>query len=789
MNRKNTLRVWHVLALATALLGLASLPRIAHAQTSDEDRLAGTEFYVAYMLNEDKRGAAPLFMGLMISSEVATTADVEIPSVGVRQYFIRPGQTTTINVPRSLEMRFGEEPPQPAIHITSRAPISVNVLNSLYQSNGGYTAVPVDKWGMQYIPMALPNADGERVCEFLVVAAYEGTILTITPSTQTNYKEPGQDITKSLKKGEAYLVQARLRATGTGDLSTSEIRASRPVGVIAGHMRAPITADRSMPLDRWASHFSTMLLPDNHWSREYVTAPMRPGTADRFRMTPSVDNTTIEITHFPAAGAPEKITVTLDRGELYDSATINGKPITGPVHWVASNPTLLVQMRTSDVYGNAENSPAILQAVGLDQMTTMSPFASPQFIGASTLNTHTLSIVAKGNGALDPNDDSNPIRSITLDGKLLGEVSPGVQWQKITGDYFHTRIPISAGAHVLRSADGYPFTGSVSGHSGLFGDFYTFLLPFWVPKTQADVRPPIVINRVSSSQEGFLIAQISDRDANAYFSGVADVQVVNSPGWRLSMPFTPPSPDDDINVTFSTAAEPSGPLYAELRDWNGNKTTVQLSDGLCRNTAYPAEKSVVIRSTVGTAKRHSLAVRANPCGYAAKVLAIDPGTGNAKNYVTIGFDSGLPIDIPAGGEIPLNFDVASGTPAGIYITTLHITLDTGSFDLPLRLEVEPPAGIAFERGEHSLGLTLAPNPFHGAVRIGFARVLGEHASVTISDALGRQVRRFDGEQLDGRDVLVWDGADDNGRVLPSGVYIVSAADARGRSAASATLVR
>ncbi len=551
MTYANTIRkrTAPIVLMALGLLAATIVARPANVQaqsTGDAARPAGTEFYVGFMLNEDKRGAVQRFMGLMITSEVTTTADVELPGSPAKQYTIQPGQVTTIPVSRTLEMRYGEEPPLPAVHITSRAPISVYVMNSLYQSTGGYAAIPVDLWGQSYMPLSLPNADGERVCEFMVIAAYEGTILTITPSAQTNYKEPGQDITKSLHKGEAYLVQARNVGVGTTDLSVSEIRASHPVGVVAGHMRAPITENRTMPIDKWASHFATMMMPDNRWGNQYYTVPTRAGS-DRFRMTAALDNTIIHITHMPIGGAPESATVTLDRGELYDSTTINGKPITGPVHWSASGPILLMQMRTSGAYGNAENSPAVFQAAPTDQFGTMTAFCAPQFIGSSTITSQQVTIIAKGNGALAPTDATNPINTITVDGKPIATIDAAAAWNRIEGDYFFTRIAIAGGGHVIRSQDNYPFTAMVAGNSGSFGDFYSFQAPYWMPRTEGDFRAPFVVNTISSAQEGWLIAQISDK-TNSYFSGVADVKVLNSPGWRLAAPFTAPAPDDDISV-------------------------------------------------------------------------------------------------------------------------------------------------------------------------------------------------------------------------------------------------
>jgi hypothetical protein len=65
-----------------------------------------------------------------------------------------------------------------------------------------------------------------------------------------------------------------------------------------------------------------------------------------------------------------------------------------------------------------------------------------------------------------------------------------------------------------------------------------------------------------------------------------------------------------------------------------------------------------------------------------------------------------------------------------------------------------------------------PNPFNPRTEIGFE--LGESASVTllVLDAAGRRVRTLiEGEvRARGRHAASWDGLDDGGRPLPSGVY-------------------
>ena len=64
-----------------------------------------------------------------------------------------------------------------------------------------------------------------------------------------------------------------------------------------------------------------------------------------------------------------------------------------------------------------------------------------------------------------------------------------------------------------------------------------------------------------------------------------------------------------------------------------------------------------------------------------------------------------------------------------------------------------------------------PNPFNASTNIDFQLPAGGHVSLTIYDVLGRTVRHLvDGHQEAGNYIARWDGRDDRGKVMKSGVY-------------------
>jgi hypothetical protein len=64
-----------------------------------------------------------------------------------------------------------------------------------------------------------------------------------------------------------------------------------------------------------------------------------------------------------------------------------------------------------------------------------------------------------------------------------------------------------------------------------------------------------------------------------------------------------------------------------------------------------------------------------------------------------------------------------------------------------------------------------PNPFNNSTTIGYLLPLHTHVTIKIYNLLGQNVRTLvDGQQAAGRHTVVWDGRDDSGNAMASGVY-------------------
>lgn len=83
-----------------------------------------------------------------------------------------------------------------------------------------------------------------------------------------------------------------------------------------------------------------------------------------------------------------------------------------------------------------------------------------------------------------------------------------------------------------------------------------------------------------------------------------------------------------------------------------------------------------------------------------------------------------------------------------------------------------------------------PNPFNPRVRVGFVLERNERAVIEVFDVRGRRVRTLlDEVRPSGEGAVVWDGSDDAGKTVASGVYTVSLRSGAHRDRTKITLLR
>jgi hypothetical protein len=383
-----------------------------------------------------------------------------------------------------------------------------------------------------------------------------------------------------------------------------------------------------------------------------------------------------------------------------------------------------------------------------------------------------------------------------IDGRPLHELAPEILTQQIgsTGFYHATVRGLSTGGHVVTSRPGFPISGSVlSGNGDVARDAFTALLPFWMEQVGPDVTAPTA-SIDPSMPKGTVTAKISDRTPT-YFSGVADVRLEESPGWKMISSFITPDPDTDADLMFRAVADPSGPLKVRLSDRDGNDTLVELSAGVCFKTATASRQSVAINMPSNVSAEATLQINASVCGDEADIKSLSPGFGPAAQHladVFFGEQPGFftPFTIPANGSATLTIRTKEGVPQGTYHTEMLIGLKDSMLIIPVTLEVGPALSVAVT-GEPAVELTpqVFPNPITSSTTIRFERPLPLNASVTLTDGQGRSVRSFDEEMEGAQTSLIWNGDDQSGRPVPAGTYFLTITSNGSRTVQGITVVR
>jgi flagellar hook assembly protein FlgD len=83
-----------------------------------------------------------------------------------------------------------------------------------------------------------------------------------------------------------------------------------------------------------------------------------------------------------------------------------------------------------------------------------------------------------------------------------------------------------------------------------------------------------------------------------------------------------------------------------------------------------------------------------------------------------------------------------------------------------------------------------PNPFNPTTNIAFSLSEPGDVSIQIFNARGQAVRKlFEGALQAGEHVRFWDGTQDNGKALPSGVYLVRLKTKSGSSAVKILMLK
>ncbi len=328
---------------------------------------------------------------------------------------------------------------------------------------------------------------------------------------------------------------------------------------------------------------------------------------------------------------------------------------------------------------------------------------------------------------------------------------------------------------VSGGADGYvlpistPLKLTATGSDADPGDVLTYCWEEW------DLGPAGHPNSPSGNAPIFR-SRDPDESPSRYLPRLTNI-LLGTPSWGELLPTY--SRNLNFRVTLRDNQAGAGGV-----DWDQKNMTVSNAAGPFLVTA-PNTSIIWAGGTQQTVTWDPANTDVSPVNCSEVNILLSTNGGNA-------FDHVLATATPNDGSELITVPNAPSVFCRVLIEAVdNVFLDTSD----VNFQIEESAGLgepgATDFAIHRFKLYNAtPNPFNPSTMIGFDLPEAGHVKVQIFDAQGRLVSILADQALGvGRHSVVWDGTDDLGRHLPSGVYIYRIETKHGVESRQMTLVK
>ncbi len=444
-----------------------------------------------YLIGDSIASSQETALTLTVVSEYSGCGVVTSPSGYIQDFTFIPGAATVIDLPYELLLLHNLGKTNKGLLVHTTEPVNL-VLHDYVLDAGDASQILPDNaldtsyvtfgWGIWDDPSDTIGLPGERNCnEFLITAATDSTLVTITPSVNTlNGLAGGSSVTVQLNRGECYIVKADTSDHPSDpSLSGSKIQSTKPVSVISGLTCGYVPVgdqscnelmDELIGKKWWGSHFFVQPMGNSDLGVEVVLTSDRDfyvkidngfTNSTNGRITAEFSGTA-EIRTFDLQGNPVRVEAhQLTRGsDFYDFFDFND---------LAGDPTL-VSVPDTQYYS--------------DTLLWNTPNLPPDPNTGETFE-HFVPIVCL----------TADLGTTTIDGTPLSLT--GTPSSVINGSRFSAINPgISPGVHEIISPD--PLYALIAGFND--GDSYSFLAGTTAPEPPRDTVSHTVILQADSAQ-------------------------------------------------------------------------------------------------------------------------------------------------------------------------------------------------------------------------------------------------------------------------------------------------
>lgn len=356
----------------------------------------GKDFWVGYGNHERMfNGGQAETMEIYLTSDVSTTGNISIASVGFNQNFsITANQLTVITIPRTAAL-LNEGLYNHGIHITAVKPIVAYGFIYVNAVSGATVFLPTNTLGKEYYSLNYTQVSNvaNSYSYFFVEAVEPGTtIVQITPSQTTKGGWPANVMqTVTLTQGQIYQVLSATDLTGSIIKTvTSGSGGCKKIAVFCGSGKIGIGGTGGGSAD----NLYQQMYPSSTWGKKYVLIPSenRP-------------NTTLSInTNFFRIYRPDPATVVTLNGAVIPAASF-----TNNYYQFTSNATNLVNadkpilvaqyFTTQGQSGNqAPHDPEMIYLNPVEQTITDVTVNSMQPAANTNISQHFINVVLRNAG-------------------------------------------------------------------------------------------------------------------------------------------------------------------------------------------------------------------------------------------------------------------------------------------------------------------------------------------------------------------------------------------------------
>ncbi len=264
----------------------------------------GKDFWVGYGNHVRMFNGSPAErMQLYITSDVSTTGQVSIASVGFSQSFtVIANQITTIDIPRSAAL-MDDGLYSHGIHVTAEKPVVVYSFIYVNAISGATVCLPTATLGRDYFSVNYTQVSNNPNSHsyFFVVAADTGTTtVEITPSAATKGgRAANVPFQVTLQQGQIYQVLGTVSGNFGVDLTGSRIRSintgagCKRIAVFCGSGKVSIGCNGS------SDNLYQQMYPTATWGKKYITVPSLTNSVNYFRIVKSDPSANVNLNGVP----------------------------------------------------------------------------------------------------------------------------------------------------------------------------------------------------------------------------------------------------------------------------------------------------------------------------------------------------------------------------------------------------------------------------------------------------------------------------------------------------------